>query len=303
MAALSPFAPAVRENMAEIAEFIAANALDEEAESMLLNQPMEVIRAVINCGSFHEARSKCAVLRARIREAAGGEETLWNPNGHGVRSGHVKMWCAAKGYGFIIDSETGDEVFAHHGDIGGRSLVKDGIVRYDMVQMENGRTKAINVSGAVGARIDTRVPESGKRHSFLKGKGDRYGGKGVEYTPYQMPATGRVDGAGKGGSGRVVTVGVPTSGCCNPYPATTPTPSPALGPALAPAPPPAPAPAPAQTPPAPAPAPLQTRAWVLVEVPEGRVPGQSVTFTLGTEVYEIQPPEGTSPGDTFEVCL
>eukprot|EP00662_Eupelagonemidae_sp_cell21_P013612 gene13612-41125_t len=68
-------------------------------------------------------------------------EGAWNPDGGGQHSGKVKMWNAAKGY---------IKHFCHHGDIGGRSLVKDGDVTYDLQENSAGssKMKAINVSGA-----------------------------------------------------------------------------------------------------------------------------------------------------------
>merc|ERR1712224_1049746 len=130
-----------------------------------------------------DARNPIALLKARVRKACGGDgNEPWNPNGGGQFAGTVKLWMNTKGFGFITETSTGEEIFCHHGDIGGRSPVKGGNVTFDKTQMDNGKTNAINVSGDVGPRIDTRDDGKGKGDKW-GGKGDK-SGKGAGFAPY-----------------------------------------------------------------------------------------------------------------------
>lgn len=181
--------------------FIADNALDEESASTLRHQPADVQAAVVDAGPLREARNPAAVLRARIRSAVGDGDTPWNQAGGGQRSGKVKLWHAAKGYGFVICDDTQEELFCHHSDIGGRSLVKEGQVTFDVGQMDNGKLKCVNVSGDVGPRIDTRGKgddEGTKGEKGPKGKG-KIQGKGGSYEPYAGKGGGKLK-SGKGAS-------------------------------------------------------------------------------------------------------
>eukprot|EP01062_Namystynia_karyoxenos_P082584 TRINITY_DN9320_c0_g1_i1.p1 TRINITY_DN9320_c0_g1~~TRINITY_DN9320_c0_g1_i1.p1 ORF type:complete len:295 (+),score=89.81 TRINITY_DN9320_c0_g1_i1:90-887(+) len=255
----------------DVEQFIAENEFDEEVAEVLRAQPPDVARVVMAHGSFREVRNPMAVLRTRIRDASSSGELEWNVNGGGARRGRVKLWQAAKGYGFIIDSETGDEIFCHHGDIGGRSLIKGGEVTFDLTQFDGTKIKATNVTGAVGPRIDTRPfaggqaligppPPQGKGMKGMKGKPGAKGAGGGGYAPYQgAPAGGAANGKGPPAKGQGAGKGPPK---------------------------------------------IQwAEAEVHVTLPQGYVRGCPIRFNMTGSTYEIQPPPGVLPGQSFVVDL
>eukprot|EP01062_Namystynia_karyoxenos_P005284 TRINITY_DN11874_c0_g2_i1.p2 TRINITY_DN11874_c0_g2~~TRINITY_DN11874_c0_g2_i1.p2 ORF type:complete len:266 (+),score=67.78 TRINITY_DN11874_c0_g2_i1:113-799(+) len=114
----------------------------------------------------------------------------WNPNGNGALHGIVKHWVPDKGFGFITGDD-GTEIFVHHSDIGGRSLRQGGKLTYDIAVMPNGKTKAVNISGDVGPRLQAFGG------SGAQGPG---GGKGMpSQALVPAGAGGKGKGKGKGG--------------------------------------------------------------------------------------------------------
>ncbi|KAK3270169.1 hypothetical protein CYMTET_21422 [Cymbomonas tetramitiformis] len=107
--------------------------------------------------------------------------------------GTVKWFNTQKGYGFITLLDTGAEVFVHQTAIhaeGFRSLQEGETVEFNLEDSEDGRTKAIDVTGPEGAFVQGAV----KRYSYNKG------GEGVEGGGGRGKGRGR--GRGRGGRGR-----------------------------------------------------------------------------------------------------
>jgi len=255
-------------NPDDVERFMTENGFDEETRAFLREQSIDAVQAVLDGGSFRDVRRVMAVLWTRIQQADPTGE--WNRDGGGCQKGTVKLWCASKGYGFIVDAESGEEIFVHHGDIGGRSLVQGGEVRYDVAAMPGGKKKGVNISGAVGRRIDCRSNEEEELESGKGRKGDSvWKGKGGGYQPYQKH---RSAGQSK------PTTGQGHKGAGTKYPP--------VGQKSA-----------ANLPP------LQAKACVYVEVPEGHVEDQLVQFAIRGEVFEIPPPPGCLPGEIFQVNL
>jgi cold shock CspA family protein len=102
-----------------------------------------------------------------------------------TQTGTVKKWLNENGFGFIIPSDGGDDIFVHHSDIhaeGFRSLSQGDTVEFIAV-IEGDRSRAIQVSGPGGATVQgSRGGGGGGR----KGGGDKGGGGG---NPWGEPIT------------------------------------------------------------------------------------------------------------------
>lgn len=65
-----------------------------------------------------------------------------------MKSAIVKWFNAQKGYGFLVDSETNEDVFCHYSQLqmeGFKSLHEDDIVEYELGAGKDGRKQAVNV--------------------------------------------------------------------------------------------------------------------------------------------------------------
>ena len=65
-----------------------------------------------------------------------------------MNKGTVKWFNAKKGFGFITNSETGEDVFVHYSGLnmeGFKSLDEGASVEYDVIQGEKG-PQAVNVN-------------------------------------------------------------------------------------------------------------------------------------------------------------
>lgn len=95
-------------------------------------------------------------------------------------TGNVTMFFVRKGFGFIKPEDGGDEIFVHHSSIQGEGFttLADGeAVEYEVeTSPENGKVRAINVTGPDGAAVQG-VPR-GKGKGKGKGKGRGKGRKG-----------------------------------------------------------------------------------------------------------------------------
>lgn len=89
------------------------------------------------------------------------------------KKGTVKWFSDQKGFGFITPDDDGDELFVHQSGIrseGFRSLAEGEAVEFDVESGNDGRSKAVNVTGPDGAPL-----KGGSRDG---GGGGRYGGDG-----------------------------------------------------------------------------------------------------------------------------
>ncbi|CAN8276703.1 unnamed protein product [Cochlearia groenlandica] len=122
-----------------------------------------------------------------------------NNNGGDRRRGTVKWFDTQKGFGFITPDDGGDDLFVHQSSIrseGYRSLAADESVEFVVENDNNGRPKAIEVSGPDGAPVQGNSGgggSSGGRGGFGGGGGGRGGGRG---------SGGGYGGRGGGGGGR-----------------------------------------------------------------------------------------------------
>jgi CspA family cold shock protein len=67
-----------------------------------------------------------------------------------MASGILKMWNAARGFGFIGDDEGGADTFLHISAVHSAGIKPDDLTRgerltFDVEKSRDGRTKAINV--------------------------------------------------------------------------------------------------------------------------------------------------------------
>lgn len=68
----------------------------------------------------------------------------------------MKWFSSEKGYGFITPDDGSEDVFVHQTEIksqGFRTLGDNETVEFDIVQDQNGRSKASNVTGPNGADV------------------------------------------------------------------------------------------------------------------------------------------------------
>lgn len=94
------------------------------------------------------------------------------------KTGTVKWFNAVKGFGFVTPLEGGEDLFVHQTSInaeGFRSLREGETVEYEVEAGQDGRAKAINVTGPEGA-----TPQGAPARSSSKGgpSGGRGGGGG-----------------------------------------------------------------------------------------------------------------------------
>eukprot|EP00270_Netrium_digitus_P022021 TRINITY_DN96_c0_g1_i1.p1 TRINITY_DN96_c0_g1~~TRINITY_DN96_c0_g1_i1.p1 ORF type:complete len:193 (+),score=41.34 TRINITY_DN96_c0_g1_i1:67-645(+) len=121
-------------------------------------------------------------------------------NGTGTKlTGKVKWFNSSKGFGFITpDQQPAEDLFVHQSVIhaeGFRSLREGESVEYDVETSEDGRTKALNVTGPGGSFV-----QGAQRREGYGGGG--YGrGNGGEYGGAFGGGRGRGLGGSRGGGG------------------------------------------------------------------------------------------------------
>uniref|UniRef100_A0A1J3J1Y6 Cold shock domain-containing protein 4 n=1 Tax=Noccaea caerulescens TaxID=107243 RepID=A0A1J3J1Y6_NOCCA len=124
-----------------------------------------------------------------------------NNSGGDRRRGTVKWFDTQKGFGFITPDDNSDDLFVHQSSIrseGFRSLAADESVEFEVEIDNNGRPKAIEVSGPDGAPVQGNSGgSSGGRGGFGGGRG---GGRGSGGGFGGGGFGGRGGGGGRGGS-------------------------------------------------------------------------------------------------------
>merc|ERR1719251_621865 len=94
-------------------------------------------------------------------------------------TGVCKRFNSAKGFGFIACDDGSGDVFVHQTEIyseGFRSLAEGEKLEFDVVVQDDGRRKAVNVTGPNGATVKGQPREQGGFGGG--GGGGGYGGGG-----------------------------------------------------------------------------------------------------------------------------
>lgn len=76
-----------------------------------------------------------------------------------MKTGKVKWFNDAKGYGFIID-EVGSDVFVYYSNIqmeGRKSLNQNDVVEFEIGEGKDGRSQAVNVKRQLSVNEDGSV--------------------------------------------------------------------------------------------------------------------------------------------------
>merc|ERR1711964_837339 len=102
--------------------------------------------------------------------------------------GRVKFFNAQRGFGFIKPDDGSEDLFVHQSNIhaeGFRTLAEDEEVEFDVEEDQQGKKKALNVTGPNGAYVQgsQRGEFGGGRGGFDRGgfgggRGFRGGGRG-----------------------------------------------------------------------------------------------------------------------------
>ena len=139
----------------------------------------------------------------------------------GKQSGKVLWFKTDKGFGFITPSDGGKDVFVHQSAIqaeGFRSLGEGTEVEFEVVQGDNGKLSAKNVTGPGGVKIiaPKRDGESKPEQRERNGSRERGGFKGPrkESMPFgdtQTPTQGHAQDCGGSGGWGSTNATLPTT--------------------------------------------------------------------------------------------
>merc|ERR1719244_1641965 len=111
-----------------------------------------------------------------------------------LSKGVCKKFDSSKGFGFITVDDGSGDVFVHYSEIqaqGFKSLAEGELVEFTIVTQDDGRRKAINVTGPNGVNVQ------GQRKPF--GNGGGFGGGGMGRGGYSNNGGNSYGGGGYGG--------------------------------------------------------------------------------------------------------
>jgi cold shock CspA family protein len=118
------------------------------------------------------------------------------------KTGECKWFNSKKGFGFITPSDGSEEVFVHQSAIhaeGFRSLAEKEPVEYDTAVDDNGRIKALNVTGPGGAVVKGAPkprPRFNNNRDFNGGSDNNGGGDNRGFRSNRGGSNGNTGGAG-----------------------------------------------------------------------------------------------------------
>ncbi|XP_020115013.1 glycine-rich protein 2-like [Ananas comosus] len=123
--------------------------------------------------------------------------------------GTVKWFNDTKGFGFIAPDDGGEDLFVHQSSIkaeGFRSLVEGEAVEFSVAEGDDGRTKAVDVTGPDGLPVQGGSGGGGgggggRRDGYGGGGGRGGGSRGGGYSRGGYGFDGGRGGGGRGGGG------------------------------------------------------------------------------------------------------
>ncbi|KAK9815807.1 hypothetical protein WJX72_009895 [[Myrmecia] bisecta] len=143
------------------------------------------------------------MAEAGVEQEEAQAQTEPLPVTEGKSTGTVKWFNATKGFGFITPSEEGPDLFVHQSSIeaeGFRSLREGEPVEFLVEAGEDGRTKAVKVTGPGGSApqgAPRRQPQPAPRTVYLAAPGGYPPPRGVPFAGGR--GNGRGGGRGRGG--------------------------------------------------------------------------------------------------------
>jgi len=120
----------------------------------------------------------------------------------GKSSGTVKFFNVRKGYGFVTDNSTQTDYFVHTSDVSGKPLQEGDEVKFEIGAGNDGREKAVSVTGGTGEDQPRFNNFDNNRDSGYGGNQGGYGGNQGGYGGNQGGYGGNQGGYGgnQGGS-------------------------------------------------------------------------------------------------------
>nr|CAD1821445.1 unnamed protein product [Ananas comosus var. bracteatus] len=150
---------------------------------------------------------------ARIRVSSAVLSLSRSPSSARVRDntrlkGTVKWFNDTKGFGFIAPDDGGEDLFVHQSSIkaeGFRSLVEGEAVEFSVAEGDDGRTKAVDVTGPDGLPVQGGSGGGGgggggRRDGYGGGGGRGGGSRGGGYSRGGYGFDGGRGGGGRGGA-------------------------------------------------------------------------------------------------------